>query len=878
MNKLLIFLLLFLSQGLYGQRIGINTSDPDLSSVLDIRSDSLGVLIPRISSAGIQKIKNPAEGLLVYQTDERQGFYYFDNISWRFISDPKINIEDIDPLSVSVDSIENYIVDKKAPLNSFYRYRLNEEVGEVWFWNGERAILISGSDHSNFKIYSSYSSLREDTFNIYDLVYIKDFTVTKDTIVNQVKGGFFSRIPTGRENGATVLVTNGGVVYERQWNGVNIYPSWWEVGGFDHNGNKYEGDFKWHGIENNGDRLWAAASLASEGMIIECEPFGLYETSHRLVLKHGVRIHGNRATIKRSGIATTLTSTSTSGSNVYAVDDASKFRIGMWVNAFGDKNIYGDQSHGTARFYMIVNKIEGDLIYLTKNVDNTIVAGSKVTTVFDMILCSDDNHISNAIFDGNNEVLDATFSWNHLNGIVYFTDRGLSIDKCIFKNFDSDVIIGPSPLYVTNCEFINIGGSPIHGSDDDKETESSIDYNLAGVYIQNCKFSDICFATAAANGHANQIGIYAQSVGTGNIVIENCYAERGNNGGIVTPINVSSDHIKISDSFFSDFGHILTNLSFAGITGLDINNNVFYNCGVLNFEGSPNSSDKYSDTNITGNRFTNCQVVLIGSDRLHFTNNNIFYLPNDEFDSFEISKEVFSNAGGMLTVSSSNSVISNNIVVSKQFDPRAEIGIYINSRNDETFRNLTISDNVVVGFPKGIVTKFVGPNVYFNNIQISKNIIETAFYSHVTNPVGVLAANGARVLDNHIVHRDLSPAIQYTGTIERVDNLMSGWILNNICEGSEYDKQIEIINMHVSVSNNYLTGGLFSYQEDNFFGLNHLINYNQNHITQLLNRKLTLEVREGVPSHPSINGSVYIDELTGETYIYKDNVWKLITD
>ena len=63
--------------------ISINNTDfyPHESAILDISSDSLGVLIPRIASTN--RPSSPAEGLLVYQVDNTPGFYYFDGTAWQ---------------------------------------------------------------------------------------------------------------------------------------------------------------------------------------------------------------------------------------------------------------------------------------------------------------------------------------------------------------------------------------------------------------------------------------------------------------------------------------------------------------------------------------------------------------------------------------------------------------------------------------------------------------------------------------------------------------------------------------------------------------------------------------------------------------------------
>lgn len=56
--------------------VGIGTMAPDASAMLDISSNSKGVLMPRVTAAQRTAIVNPAKGLLVYQTTAPEGFYY----------------------------------------------------------------------------------------------------------------------------------------------------------------------------------------------------------------------------------------------------------------------------------------------------------------------------------------------------------------------------------------------------------------------------------------------------------------------------------------------------------------------------------------------------------------------------------------------------------------------------------------------------------------------------------------------------------------------------------------------------------------------------------------------------------------------------------
>jgi hypothetical protein len=74
-----------------GVTINIDNDTAHPSSILDIKNDSLGILIPRIAKAN--RPSSPATGLLVYQIDNTPGFYYYDGSSWRILgSSPSARI------------------------------------------------------------------------------------------------------------------------------------------------------------------------------------------------------------------------------------------------------------------------------------------------------------------------------------------------------------------------------------------------------------------------------------------------------------------------------------------------------------------------------------------------------------------------------------------------------------------------------------------------------------------------------------------------------------------------------------------------------------------------------------------------------------------
>jgi hypothetical protein len=83
---LLVSALLFTALGsAIGQNnIGIGTTTPHASAALEVQSTTQGMLIPRMTKAERDLIASPATGLLIYQTDNTPGFYFYTS-SWSIL-------------------------------------------------------------------------------------------------------------------------------------------------------------------------------------------------------------------------------------------------------------------------------------------------------------------------------------------------------------------------------------------------------------------------------------------------------------------------------------------------------------------------------------------------------------------------------------------------------------------------------------------------------------------------------------------------------------------------------------------------------------------------------------------------------------------------
>lgn len=78
-NFFIIFILLASTSSF--SQVGIGTTTPDASSMLDIVSTAKGLLAPRMTTAQRNAISSPANGLIVFNTTTNS-IDYFDGSSW----------------------------------------------------------------------------------------------------------------------------------------------------------------------------------------------------------------------------------------------------------------------------------------------------------------------------------------------------------------------------------------------------------------------------------------------------------------------------------------------------------------------------------------------------------------------------------------------------------------------------------------------------------------------------------------------------------------------------------------------------------------------------------------------------------------------------
>jgi hypothetical protein len=112
---LLILGLLVFCSNLVAQSVAISNSGAytaESSAMLDVSSTEKGILAPRMTAAQKAAISSPATGLLIYQTDETAGFYYYDGSSWSAFGSSSLALDDLTNCKTSENSV--YVGDESG--------------------------------------------------------------------------------------------------------------------------------------------------------------------------------------------------------------------------------------------------------------------------------------------------------------------------------------------------------------------------------------------------------------------------------------------------------------------------------------------------------------------------------------------------------------------------------------------------------------------------------------------------------------------------------------------------------------------------------------------------------------------------------------------
>ena len=177
MRRVFIYTIMLFSLLSYSQ-VGINTNTPDTSSALDIVSTSGGVLIPRLTKIQKDAIESPTVGLMIYQTDEISGFYYYDDSNWVLfsnqVSQPSVDYNNQVKYTISGASDELHFVEivSESSVYNNKNYTVSSNIIEVNHVN-------HGLEQGDF-IYVYGSFLNNHYYEVTSVISNKYFQITSN--------------------------------------------------------------------------------------------------------------------------------------------------------------------------------------------------------------------------------------------------------------------------------------------------------------------------------------------------------------------------------------------------------------------------------------------------------------------------------------------------------------------------------------------------------------------------------------------------------------------------------------------------------------------------------------------------------------------------
>ena len=92
-----------------GTNVMVGTDSVDPSSAFTVASSTKGVLLPKLTQSERDLISNPSSGLLIFQTDNSPGFYYYDGTEWLNIASGN-NGQETTTISVNSQDINNTLL------------------------------------------------------------------------------------------------------------------------------------------------------------------------------------------------------------------------------------------------------------------------------------------------------------------------------------------------------------------------------------------------------------------------------------------------------------------------------------------------------------------------------------------------------------------------------------------------------------------------------------------------------------------------------------------------------------------------------------------------------------------------------------------------
>ena len=144
--------------------VGIGTTAPSGSAKLDIKSTTRGLLIPRMTLTQRNAIPSPATGLLLFQTDNTPGFYFYSGSAWTTLKGANTSLSNlVSPTSINQVLLPN--VTNSLDIGSFSLGWRNIFASHSYYLSGSKVVDVTGT--ANTFLGNTGNVVNTGTFNTF---------------------------------------------------------------------------------------------------------------------------------------------------------------------------------------------------------------------------------------------------------------------------------------------------------------------------------------------------------------------------------------------------------------------------------------------------------------------------------------------------------------------------------------------------------------------------------------------------------------------------------------------------------------------------------------------------------------------------------------